>query len=307
MLLPKTTLLLALAVLVLLVAVLVSGLYSPFRPTLSSPDGYPLPSNTSVKFAVIGDYGWDGKGEADVAALIHRLDPDFILTVGDNNYPSGSASTIDLKIGKYYHDFIYPYPGRYGNGSDVNRFFPVPGNHDWGGGTLEPYLEYFTLPGNERYYDFVWGPVHFFALDGEPGEPDGMNRSSVQAEWLRRELAAANETWKIVYVHRPPYSSSNGHGSTSALQWPFREWGATAVLSGHDHVYERLVVDGLPYFVNGIGGATLYSFGDPIPGSEFRYDEGYGAMMVSADTRNLTFRLYTDQQEILDTFTLDSK
>ena len=24
-----------------------------------------------------------------------------------------------------------------------------------------PYLDYFTLPGNERYYDFTWGPVHF--------------------------------------------------------------------------------------------------------------------------------------------------
>ena len=32
-------------------------------------------------------------------------------------------------------------------------------------------------------------------------------------------------------------------------------WGANAVLSGFYHVYERLRVDELPYFVNGAGGS----------------------------------------------------
>ena len=30
-----------------------------------------------------------------------------------------------------------------------------------------------TLPGNERYYDFVQGPVHFFVIDSDQNEPDG--------------------------------------------------------------------------------------------------------------------------------------
>ena len=39
---------------------------------------------------------------------------------------------------------------------------------------VKPYFDYFTLPGNERYYDFTWGPVHLFALDDIDSEPDGV-------------------------------------------------------------------------------------------------------------------------------------
>jgi hypothetical protein len=46
------------------------------------------------------------------------------------------------------------------------------------------------------------------------------------------------------------------------MQWPFEEWGATAVLSGHDHCYERFAAgqSRFPYFVNGMGGARIYGF-----------------------------------------------
>jgi hypothetical protein len=67
----------------------------------------------------------------DVASQVKGWKPDFILTVGDNNYPKGAASTIDRNIGQYYHDFIYPCRGRYGAGAAINRFFPTLGNHRW--------------------------------------------------------------------------------------------------------------------------------------------------------------------------------
>src|SRR5262245_17274080 len=62
---------------------------------------------SATRFAVIGDYGSAGPVEADVAALVKSWNPDFIVTVGDNNYTSGSAATIDANIGQYYHDYIY--------------------------------------------------------------------------------------------------------------------------------------------------------------------------------------------------------
>ena len=158
-----------------------------------------------------------------------------------------------------------------------------------------PYLAYFDLPsgpGQERYYDVVLGPVHLFALDSDPNEPDGITSTSVQAEWLRTGLAASTAPWKLVFLHHPPYSSAAVHGSTPELQWPFGAWGATAVLAGHDHTYERLVVDGLPYFVNGIGGAALYGMGTPLPGSQVRFNADYGAMLIEATTAWITFRLF---------------
>ncbi|MBI3962680.1 MAG: metallophosphoesterase [Deinococcus sp.] len=252
----------------------------------------------------MGDYGWAGQNELDVANLVKSWNPDFILTVGDNNYPAGAAETIDTNIGQYYHDFIFPYLGSLGTGSNTNRFFPALGNHDWDTSGATPYLEYFTLPGNERYYDSTWGPVHFFALDSDPREPDGTESTSLQAQWLQEQLAASTACWNLVYMHHPPYSSGSRHGSNTWMQWPFQAWGADAVLAGHDHVYERIVLNGFPYLVNGLGGVSIYTFADPVPGSQVRYNEDFGAMLVEAGNSSITFQFIARTGAVIDTYNL---
>src|SRR5258706_13835302 len=84
-----------------------------------------------VRFAVIGDFGANTPEEGDVANRIKSWNPDLILTVGDNNYQLGQASTIDANIGKNYHNYIYPYKGSFdpGSGTGVNHFFPRLGSH----------------------------------------------------------------------------------------------------------------------------------------------------------------------------------
>jgi len=250
-------------------------------------------SNTT-RLAVIGDFGVNTQAEADVAARVASWQPDAVITVGDNNYPDGTASTIDDNIGRYYHSFIDPYKGSHGTGATDNRFFPVLGNHDWrtASGTPPlptPYLDYFELPGNERYYDVTVGSVHIFAIDSDPHEPDGIESTSVQADWLKAALAGSTAPWRLVFMHHPPYSSSSTHGSTPELQWPYAEWGANAVLAGHDHTYERIERNGILYFVNGIGGAPLYPMGAPITGSQVRYNADYGAMLIEATSDRITY------------------
>jgi len=239
-----------------------------------------------VRFAVLGDFGSTGPAEEDVARLIKGWSPEFIITTGDNNYPNGAQETIDLNIGQYYHEFIAPYIGSFGCGARTNRFFPSLGNHDWITDGAKPYFDYFKLPGNERYYEYVWGNVHLFALDSDTSEPDGTNEASVQATWLKQRLAASTATWKIVFFHHPPFSSGP-HGPNVYMQWPFKAWGASLVLSGHDHDYERLEVDGFPYAVIGLGGASIYSEGTPAEGSQSRYDTGFGAGLIEADATSL--------------------
>ena len=260
----------------------------PASPTFTSSSP-PTPIATpppSVRFAVIGDYGLVGEAEAQVASLINVWGPDLIITTGDNNYPDGEAETIDANIGQYYQQYIYPYRGSYGQGADRNRFFPTLGNHDWNTLNAQPYLDFFTLPGNERYYEYTWGPVHFFAVSSDSREPDGVGRSSTQAKWLQERLAAASLPWKVVYFHQPPFSSGY-HGSVDWMRWPFKEWGADLVLAGHDHTYERLEIDGLTYIVNGLGGGPIYPFGFPLPGSQVRYNNNYGALLIEADPEQL--------------------
>ncbi|MEJ2195791.1 MAG: metallophosphoesterase [Ignavibacteriaceae bacterium] len=264
------------------------------------------------KFAVIGDFGKAGDNESDVANLVIGWDPDFIVTVGDNNYPDGEASTIDENIGQYYHAYIYPYTGSYGSGStgNQNRFFPVPGNHDWDSQTeLDPYLDYFDLPkndesNNEEYYDFVWGDIHFFMIDSDPRQADGIEETSAQALWVKDKMLNSTAKWKIAVLHRPPYHSS-GANNYSEMRWPFKSWGADAVLSGHKHNYERLIVDDMLYFINGLGGHSKQSFDNTETGSILRYKDDYGAMLVEANSGAISFAFYTKSNSLIDIYEID--
>lgn len=292
----------------------------------------------TIRFAVIGDYGStaesqsDGQAEKQVADMVKSWKPSFIVTVGDNNYECGAASTIAENIGKYYCDFIYNPGAPAGQvctgraASDkTNYFFPSLGNHDWYTPNAQPYLDYFTqLPGNKRYYDFVQGPIHFFAIDSESKEtcnsatdeeegkpkcspqctyePDGGDKQSKQALWLKAGLKESKSPWNLVFFHRPPYSCAE---KTTALwmRWPFEQWGASGVLSGHRHVYERIVrkkYPNFPYFINGVGGTELSKCtkkneAKNLPPSKFdaiSIDGQHGAMLVEASTDKITFQFY---------------
>jgi hypothetical protein len=274
----------------------------------------------TARVAVIGDYGVGGSGEGQVSTLVHGWSPDAIITLGDNNYPSGTAATIDKNIGQFYHDFIGNYTGTYGAGSATNRFFPALGAHDWdttsGSPPLPtPYLNYVTLPGNERYYTFTDGPVQFFCVDSGDGsgtvgqdgfDPDGKSATSIQGQWLQSQLAASTAPFKVVYFHHPPYSSSY-FGDTAIMQWPFQQWGATAVLSGHDHDYERFNFNGFPYFVNGVGGESYVAFTrSPEPGSQVQYASNFGAMRIDATDTQCTFQFINVAGTVIDTYTVNA-
>jgi hypothetical protein len=265
-----------------------AALAPPGGVAVSNLDPRPLlpGGNDAVHFAAIGDFGEAGAGEAAVARMVRSWQPEFIITTGDNNYPVGAAETIDANIGQYFREYIAPYKGAYGPGASENRFFPSLGNHDWMTENAQPYLDYFELPGNERYYDFVRGAVHFFALDSDPQEPDGNHAASKQAAWLKRQLSKSTARWQVVYMHHPPFSSGR-HGGSQEAQWPYKEWGADLVLAGHDHTYERLVVEGLPYIVIGLGGRRIYSFLHNEPGSLVRYNETLGALRIAANDQAL--------------------
>jgi hypothetical protein len=271
----------------------------------------------SIVFVAIGDYGDDGDPEMKVVKMVKSWNPDFIITLGDNNYPKGARKTLDDNIGKYYGDFIYNYDapedlkcnGKAAQESQ-NRFFPSLGNHDYNGRREHcPYLDYFTLPGTEEYYEFIWGPVHFFSISSEDDNGPSFDE---QREWLQNRLSQSAAAWKIVYFHHPPYSPGN-HGNQDFMQWPFEAWGASAVLTGHDHIYSRILKNepgAIPYFVNGLGGRKgRYKCDDnPLDAALFDvfcFDDWYGAMKITATSEQITFQFFaTISDSPLDTYTL---
>ena len=281
----------------------------------SSTPALPL-AGGDFQFAVIGDFGSDSTGadgaarELAVASLVKSWNPEFILALGDNNYSNGEATTIDQNIGKYYRDFIGNYHGTLTpwKNPGVNRFFPSLGNHDWdctgcaATQSPRPHLDYFSLPGNERWYDFTWGPVHFFAIDSDPRVLD----LPAQKAWLQEKLGQSTKNFQVVFFHHPPYSSSSSHGSDLRMQWPFWEWGADVVLAGHVHQYERIMRRGIPFIVNGTGGRAPYPFrATPVAGSVFRDNrDSNGALWVDASAERLVFRYHLKDGTELDRFTV---
>jgi len=255
----------------------------------------------SIIFAVIGDYGKSGDGEKAVADMVKNWNPDFIITTGDNNYYEGKYSTIKKNITQYYGDFIYNYdaPDSYkcnGRAFDegINRFFPTPGNHDANNkNKLAPYLNFFTLPGLETYYKFIWGPVTFYSINSESGNID------LQKSWLYGELEKSETAFNIVYFHHSPWTPGP-HSNEERMRWDFQSHSVDVVFTGHDHIYARIEKfdeEGLHYIVNGLGGSPLHtSSTDALPSElfdVFLFYDNYGAIKAKATYNCLEIRFYS--------------
>src|SRR5207253_8588421 len=90
------------------------------------------------------------------------------------------------------------------------------------------------------------------------------------------------------------------------LELPFQAWGASAVVSGHDHFYERLIEDNnFPYFVVGTGGAGLEAPpASLIAGSKVQASL-WGALKVDASPCQITLSFVNTAGTVLDKFTMN--
>jgi tartrate-resistant acid phosphatase type 5 len=258
-----------------------------------------LAQTDTIRFAAFGDFG-KGTGTTAVAQLVNNQAPDFIVSLGDSCY--GATPPIATQVGTPYGTWVAD-----------SRFWPSLGNHEFsdacgGGSAASGYRAYFTLPNNERYYDFVEGPVHFFAVNSET-EPDGKSATSKQALWVKERVAASTSPWQVVFFHHPSFSSGSS-GSTPTMKWPFEQWGVDAVLTAHDHIYERIIKDGdgngvkLPYFVSGLGGKSKGSIPGKVSGSENRYNADFGALFITATPTAMTFEFRKVGGAIIDTYSI---
>jgi hypothetical protein len=214
--------------------------------------------------------------DAATAGLVEGMQG-TVLALGDNAYPRGSAED--------YADCYGPTWGRF-----KGRTRPVPGNHEYYTEGAEGYFGYFGEaagePG-EGYYSYDLGEWHIVALNSNCREVN-CGPASPQTRWLEEDLAANDEgRCTLAYMHHPRFSSGEKHGSTAGgveqLWEVLYEAGAEAVLSGHEHNYERFAPQdpegaadpegGIRQFVVGTGGGKAgYPIVDPIANSEAHTD-----------------------------------
>ena len=110
----------------------------------------------------------------------------------------------------------------------------------------------------------------------------------------------------------PPYSSAvtkTPEPVQETLRLPFKNWGATMVVSGGSTIYERLKVDDLTYLVNGLGGYPDLEVDDAINNksnhSEYlnKHVE-WGAINVQEQKNYLLFEFRTTNGKKRDWFEL---
>lgn len=244
----------------------------------------------NVLFAAVGDMGDPTSDAEEVADAIESDNPEYFFALGDNSYN-----------GSYEDDFGVNYQWA----MDAGIVVPVVGNHDLSdhGNSLDDFKEYFAdeISNNGQNYEKIIGPIHLFIYNTE--DTEGINAASAQAEWLRAKMLLSVARWKIVLLHKSPFASDTTHGSNASLQLNFAAWGADAVISAHSHIYERLEVGGLPYFVVGTGGRALYALGAPVAGSQFQ-SATFGRLVGNANCDEIVFEFKDVDNNVLDTLTI---
>jgi len=140
----------------------------------------------------------------------------------------------------------------------------------------------------------------------EDCEVDGVTADSVQAQWVRDTAQASDAPFKIAYFHKPAYSSGANHvGEGAHTRWPWADWGFDMVLSGDDHVYERIERDGMIYIVDGLGGLDIHSFLEtPVEGSRVRHADNFGAMRADVFAGGTVLRFINVDGTVIGTFEL---
>jgi hypothetical protein len=82
-------------------------------------------------------------------------------------------------------------------------------------------------------------------------------------------------------------------------------YGVDLVICGHNHNYQRSLVNGITYIVTGGGGAELHPIDQPDPDTEASYN-GHHFVVFSVDGGTLLGQAITVDGEVVDEFELTS-
>ena len=255
---------------------------APLRLALPLKDG-------SVRFAVIGDTGSGSSKQRDVGDMMvqyRALFPfEFVLMMGDNMYGGEAPKDFEKKFSEPYKVLL----------DNKVKFYATLGNHDL---PLQVNYVNFNMNGKE-YYRFKKGNVAFYSLNSNYMDPK-------QVKWLESELAKDTSDWKICFFHHPPYSSAKKHGSDDQLREVvepiFIKYGVNVVLTGHDHVYERIKPQkGIYYFVSGAGGKLRSGdVNGSSPLTETSYDRDMHFMLFEVAGEQLYFQAISRTGDTID-------
>ncbi|WP_068614929.1 S-layer homology domain-containing protein [Paenibacillus tuaregi] len=209
---------------------------------------------------------------------------------------------------------------------------PLVGNHE--SKNYNNYAYHFNLPNisgtgakpDGSVYAYDYGPAHFMILNTEYSEAKGTDVVyQEQVRWLKNEVAKTDRKWKIVLLHKSPYSVANHYKDSDVLFFRdkltavFDELGIDMVLGGHDHTYTRsyqmlaheaqkdvqtgqdgsvLNPKGTLYLITNAAGDKRYNVKDDQASYAAKFGQPGKEMFtgVNITKDRLSFEVYTTQQ-----------
>lgn len=205
--------------------------------------------------------------------------PDFVLTVGDNIYPSGVAGPNDtawqthlnrIYWGPFWEDLVW---------------YPTFGNHDHEG-NLEGQIQYSDLSDRwhfpSSYYslnkDIIGGgTVLFLALNTDP-MIRGPKAAEEQVLWADSVFYWNDTDWTVVFGHHPVVSGGWHRPNKNVIRsvLPLLQGKADLYLAGHNHTTEFLETSvGTYQAVCGGGGGTDNAYAvRPVEGTLASFTNG---------------------------------
>ncbi len=209
----------------------------------------PLPS-ARVRICIWGDNRTDPVAHNRICEAMLTKNPDMVINVGD---VVSNGSVYD----QYRTEFFNPAS----NLIRCTPFYVAIGNHE---GENAWYYNYFSLPGDERYFAVDYGAAHFVFMNSNISYIPVI---SEQYTWVSDELASTasqSAPWLFVMLHHPPYSEgwdSPGYdGEPNVRDYLVPVWelnDVDFVFAGHTHDYERGAKAGVNYIITGGGGSAL--------------------------------------------------
>jgi len=234
--------------------------------------------------AVYGDSRTDHATHEKVIKAIGEFNPVLILHSGD--YVEDPSSREDWRRFLAITDKI----------RQEAEFFPATGNHD----KDSPfYRSYFPELKGKRWFSRDRFGVHFVVLDSTASFEPG----SVQYDWLKKDLARAKKSFKVIILHYPFFSTVRDELASRNLReyiLPLlEEYEVGLVFSGHDHNYQRFLHKNTQFIVTGGGGASLHNWKihsfEPV---EFRKD--YNFCILDIGEENIEITVYALSGDIIE-------
>lgn len=214
----------------------------------------------SFSFLVLGDFGRVGdyyqkEVAREMGNAMIGLEAEFVISVGDNFYPNGVASTQDHHWKSSFEE-IYTNPALYAD------WYVALGNHDYRG-NVQAQIDYSNISRRwnmpDRYYSKTFelekGEKLLLVvidtnpfIDGYHGNPEkygdlDKQDTTAQMNWLKETLDTKDPAvkWKMIVGHHPLYSGGKRKESVDTKSFEakfadlFDQYKVDAYICGHEH------------------------------------------------------------------------